>query len=162
MVSVAREGVRLKSAPREPLRLRSAAPDRQAKRKKDQQVKSRYRTAAETVKRGHSLWKGTRYYKRIEFRRRLRPYLPRGSVGAQIGGSLGPECSSCDERTQKQKGPAAEFAKRRLEASKRQKEKRQKEKRQRQFEETRLRARSEGTKLSKTGSEKVLVKPENR
>ena len=63
---------------------------------------------------------------RLRSRQELRPYLPRGSVGAQTGGSLGTGCSSCDERTQKQKGPAA---RRRLEAARRQREKHQEEKR---------------------------------
>lgn len=117
-----RRQVRLQSVPSAPsapsssLRLRSAAPERKAKNKKAEEIKEKYRFGAQSIKEAKKYWHhpGTRYRHRVEVKRKIKHFLPRGTVGDQIKGSLGPECSSCDERTQKNRGPAAEFARKRL------------------------------------------------
>lgn len=103
-------GVRLRSV----LRLQSAEPSRQKRTKKDQEVREKYRTAQRGLKAAKEVWGKTRYAGRVEIKKLIRPYLPRGSVGNQLGGDLGPECSSCDERTKKGYQPAAEYAAKRI------------------------------------------------
>ena len=51
---------------------------------------------------------------RVEFKKAVGKYLPKGSVGNQIKAKLPPECSSCDERTKRNRPPAAEFAAKRI------------------------------------------------
>lgn len=111
-----KEGVRLQSVAREPLRLRSAAPKQKKRNKKAEKINAKYKFGAQGIKEAKKLWNhpGTEYHHRVEVKRRVRQFLPRGTVGEEIKGSLGAECSSCDERTQKNRGPAAEFARKRL------------------------------------------------
>ena len=111
--SVARSG---EAASSSGLHLRSATPSRQLRTGHQLEVRNRYAFASKTVKYGNSQWKSRRFSERVKFRKNLRKFLPRGSVGDSIKAQLPPDCSTCDERTVKNRPPAAEYAAQRIRA----------------------------------------------
>jgi len=102
-------------APETGVRLKSVPPETRKRNQRDREIRERYQKGAELINRARSAWGTSRYYQRVELKKQLAPFVPRGTVGNSIKGILGPECSSCDERTKQNRGPAAAFAKERLE-----------------------------------------------
>ena len=115
--SVAPEtGVRLKSVARSSaVRLRPAPSEIRKRNQKHIEVRKKYQTGAALISRARRAWKTSRFYQRVENKRQLPPFVLRGTVGNSFKETVGPDCSSCDDRANQNRGPAAAFAKKRLE-----------------------------------------------
>ena len=100
--SVARAGtgVKLRSAPR-----------REQHRR---QVRENYAEGAKAIQAARGVWHQRRFAQRDQLTRSIRALTPRGTVGEQVRRQLPEECSSCDERTKKNRPEAAKFANKRL------------------------------------------------
>lgn len=113
---VQRASVKLRSVRRTSgVRLRSAAPERQAITERHQQVRRRLAIAAAAIRQGQKQWSRKRFHERKSFTASLRDKVPRGTAGDTVLRQLPDECSTCDERFHKQKVPARVFANKRLE-----------------------------------------------
>ena len=64
-------------------------------------------------------WSKKSFRERVAAKRVIAGLIPRGTVGQSILGQLPEACSTCDERTSKNRTPAAEYAKSRIERRKR-------------------------------------------
>lgn len=100
------------------VRLRSAPSEVKKRNQRHIEVRKKYQTGAELISRARRAWKTSRFYQRVERKKQLAPFVPRGTVGNSFKESVGPDCSSCDERTKQNRGPAAAFARKRLERAK--------------------------------------------
>ena len=105
-----------------PLRLRSvtragtgaklrSAPRREQHRR---QVRENYAEGAKAIQAARGVWHQRRFARRVQLTRSIRALTPRGTVGEQVRRQLPEECSSCDERTKKNRPEAAKFANKRL------------------------------------------------
>ena len=63
-------------------------------------------------------WSKKSFRERVAAKRVIAQIIPRGTVGQSILGQLPEACSTCDERTSKNRTPAAEFAQSRIERRK--------------------------------------------
>ena len=105
-----------------PLRLRSvtrtgtgaklrSVPRREQHRR---QVRENYAEGAKAIQAARGVWHQRRFAQRVQLTRSIRALTPKGTVGEQVRRQLSKECSTCDERTKKNRPEAAKFANKRL------------------------------------------------
>eukprot|EP00435_Cladocopium_sp_Y103_P031257 s1171_g7.t2 len=90
--------------------LRSAAPSRQKRIAHQQDLKGRYAEGSHHLKEFQKVWKRRRFHERRQFRKDIKKFIPRGSVGNWVQGHLPPDCSICDEGEKKQRPSVLAFA----------------------------------------------------
>ena len=69
-------------APETGVRLKSVPPETRKRNQRDREIRERYQKGAELINRARSAWGTSRYYQRVELKKQLAPFVPRGTVGS--------------------------------------------------------------------------------